>query len=1193
MSTGPTNYVKSKYSNRVVRQVPLIDYIYYDKNNPYDNRFQKWIQYNIDGGLTYISNLGYRIPSVSLIRSSGISGITNWDPNYQILNKFNYYNPSRNLCETVSLFFNIFAIQSEGLSSAGSSSNFFTDDLESTTSTSVFYTPWPDKGISLWGNAFKNFLDASNAMGITIDSFIGDYEGIPFPASNTRAVDAIRGSCLYFQSWRGLSSWNELYTYYGGQTFISASNVSSEAWNMVAYKYAGKAINDAYVPYLQQQNPNAAVANYADIDLEVLFPSYSKSTILQEDGAVVIRNGPWGNASSPVMYGFARQAAAENYPALNILTTTVSYNNPTLINPTYGGYSDSYLDKFVTYGPWFGFLMDYGQLVAAKVKNPNAPLLPWIGSPYMLGDSAQYRFIFQRPSEWLPGSSQIPAEVMHNRWNYSNISSVNQITGASFIGGSTIGYLAVSDQTANEKLLGYYYNGLTSGVTYVFSYYIDLSRGYTAGIQKIENFRKNPYSEPQGITYIQTLPVSTGPFFGTGPIDYGGACGWTRVQFKFNLPSPDPLDPMFNPTFVGSVYNNLTNNVTGPTQFYFGEPMFEIESSPENIGITMLSVDSADNDIRWHYGPPNGYGDVIKGYNPRTAFYSVRRGGNSAYFYELVTHACLRSSRALAWFNNSEFTNNADPVIRKSASWGNDLGSVKRELSLKSGFTGFMDSFTRMNETLKDVHEKIGGFTTASANTGRLNYLLPYVASGAPDTKGQTWWWRITKQPGYTLYINGITMNDVGMWLPLSGSCFAGVNVTWTEPIPPPEPNLPAPVRDFNFYGMTGLQSLVSNGFNYTRGSSGSYINSSGHVAFVGINQPRFEYDVNTKLPRGLLLEPPATNLLNWSETFATTGGIDNNWVDTNITRQSGFTSPSNLLNAIRFTANTSNATIISSKSNGIGTRSLSCWFKGISGNEQLYFTIDGGTSWTQVQNLNTSWKRFAYGPFFDGITNIHLNYIGFKLGNTNDSVEMWGVQLENTRQTSYIPTAGASASRSGDQFLMSGISFSSWFGFTYGTMVFEQTNPCEWVLAGTTTSLRLSLMSESPQYNERRSGSPFIDDYFRSSWSYPTRVMPYNTPVKWLVGWTPQGKKVACGTKVSIKKQTASPTVFPDIGALYIGVFGLSNTPLEPCNIGRLRFWNRSFDEQTIKQITSGGVTMIGWLNNGDGDPPEAIIYV
>jgi len=118
-----------------------------------------------------------------------------------------------------------------------------------------------------------------------------------------------------------------------------------------------------------------------------------------------------------------------------------------------------------------------------------------------------------------------------------------------------------------------------------------------------------------------------------------------------------------------------------------------------------------------------------------------------------------------------------------------------------------------------------------------------------------------------------------------------------------------------DFTSMTNGGQLANAGFTFTNATTTArtYINSSGLVATATTNEPRFDYDPTTRAPQGLLVEGTATNLLNWSESFATSGGASNNWADTNITRNStNNTDPANGTTALRVTASAGNGTIIS-----------------------------------------------------------------------------------------------------------------------------------------------------------------------------------------------------------------------------------------------------------------------------------------
>ena len=197
-------------------------------------------------------------------------------------------------------------------------------------------------------------------------------------------------------------------------------------------------------------------------------------------------------------------------------------------------------------------------------------------------------------------------------------------------------------------------------------------------------------------------------------------------------------------------------------------------------------------------------------------------------------------------------------------------------------------------------------------------------------------------------------------------------------------------------------------------------------------NVPRFDYD-STLAAKGLLLEAPATNLLNWSETFATTGGTNNNWADTNLTRTStNNTSPRNDATALRITASAANGTIISSAAIGTSaSRVLSVWLRRVTGTGDIQYTLDNGTGYT-TQVITSSWVRYSFPA------TTAAQRVGFRIVTSGNAIEIWGAQLETEVSTSYIPTGAGQVTRAVDTAIIAaGSNFSSWYtGGTTGTFV-------------------------------------------------------------------------------------------------------------------------------------------------------------
>jgi hypothetical protein len=205
---------------------------------------------------------------------------------------------------------------------------------------------------------------------------------------------------------------------------------------------------------------------------------------------------------------------------------------------------------------------------------------------------------------------------------------------------------------------------------------------------------------------------------------------------------------------------------------------------------------------------------------------------------------------------------------------------------------------------------------------------------------------------------------------------------------------------------------VLDSRFTFTRASTtATYINSSGNVATAGTNVPRFDHDPTTSAPNGLLIEGQATNLLNWSASFATSGGTNNNWADTNITRSSLGFDPTGVTAAIAFSASAGNATIISSAAIGTSAaRTFSVWLRRVSGTGNIQYTQNNGTNWT-TQAITSTWTRYWFTHTVD-------HRVGIRIVTSGDVIEMWGAQLETgslSGASSYIPTGASQVTRNAD----------------------------------------------------------------------------------------------------------------------------------------------------------------------------------
>ena len=224
----------------------------------------------------------------------------------------------------------------------------------------------------------------------------------------------------------------------------------------------------------------------------------------------------------------------------------------------------------------------------------------------------------------------------------------------------------------------------------------------------------------------------------------------------------------------------------------------------------------------------------------------------------------------------------------------------------------------------------------------------------------------------------------------------------------------------------------------FVRASTATYFDSAGLVKSAANNVPRFDYDPATLMLRGLLVEETRTNLLNWSQTFATSGGTQNNWVDSaSLQRVSTTrTSPDGTGNALEIKANAADQTIISSAAAGTSAqRVFSVSLKRVTGTGDIQYTLDNGATWT-TQAITTSWVRYTFAATTAN------QQVGIRIRTDGDVIQIWGAQLEaGACPSSYIPTTSTTAQRQAD--IATVTTLSPWYNATEGTLFVQFIEPC------------------------------------------------------------------------------------------------------------------------------------------------------
>lgn len=354
----------------------------------------------------------------------------------------------------------------------------------------------------------------------------------------------------------------------------------------------------------------------------------------------------------------------------------------------------------------------------------------------------------------------------------------------------------------------------------------------------------------------------------------------------------------------------------------------------------------------------------------------------------------------------------------------------------------------------------------------------------------------------------------------------------------------------------------------FTRSGTATFINASGVVATASTNTPRFDYDPTTGSPRGLLIEGTATNLLNWSESFATSGGTNNNWADTNITRNStNNADPANGTTALRVTASAGNGTIISTAAIGTSAqRAFSIWLRRVSGTGNIQYTLDNGSTYT-TQAITSSWVRYTFAA------TTAAQHVGIRIVTSGDSIELWGAQLEaSSGASSYIPTGANQGTRNPDYCVMDGISsfFTSQSSLTMlidATPRFQSGFPALWRLTDVGGGNGYELYYTSSGANNTYATKVSVgfagsgESNFANSIAQDTRqIMGY--AIASGVGFRSRN-----GVSASAQIPTSLPSAA--LTRLGIGSSGLSSSP-STAHIRRIKYWPYAMTQDQLNGVTT-----------------------
>jgi hypothetical protein len=410
-----------------------------------------------------------------------------------------------------------------------------------------------------------------------------------------------------------------------------------------------------------------------------------------------------------------------------------NWNTPGLTTAmSSGGKGSYYYDSYRGLTSWNDWLISYGATIAnvmgANDADGNAKIYEGWSSgklDFAVWDMINRAHELRALDAIFEGTTAYYPNAVLAEYEWSYITDGNPIDGPANIAG-------------NPDFWQYYFGNASAPQLYGWMSGIVVNSGICGS---------NP-------SYLYFAPNSAG---GAGPPNFGLAPGDTRPQ-----------------------KNAWTSFVMGL------QAVRSSKRARPNLQITpwIASVKFPGQDAQYPGGsadrPQIGFADINVGYNAQQGLTLNVAGGNSAYYYEMIRHAALSGVKGFLYWNTSSFID-----YRIDSDPNSTVNSSLVKFANNQGGTYFIEDMQNLNSVLNDVNDKLGGFTLTTADTSRISWLAPYLASGAPGPNGVTWWWRITTNPGNTTFVNGQTLsvannNIVGTWVSTTGPTLAGISITYT-----------------------------------------------------------------------------------------------------------------------------------------------------------------------------------------------------------------------------------------------------------------------------------------------------------------------------------------------------------------------------------------------------------------------------
>lgn len=283
---------------------------------------------------------------------------------------------------------------------------------------------------------------------------------------------------------------------------------------------------------------------------------------------------------------------------------------------------------------------------------------------------------------------------------------------------------------------------------------------------------------------------------------------------------------------------------------------------------------------------------------------------------------------------------------------------------------------------------------------------------------------------------------------------------------------LPRMALDFT---TASLDSRVT----FTRsGNTATVTNSSGLIAPINADLPRFDFDPTTLVCKGLLIEEARTNLVLQSQAFDQAA-----WSKSSVTvTADAAVSPDGTSNADLITATAADCVIYQIFAVSIATAYTFSFYAKAAVNTNISILIDTSGAGSYVVTpitITTAWTRFVIPFTTTGVSSIVL-IGGSATFSSPEAFYAYGAQLEaGAFATSYIPTTASQVTRTADVAVMTSTNFSSWYNASEGAF-----------LASAVTSRQVAIGATAIISANDTTSANYLNCFFRAAGSLGANII-------------------------------------------------------------------------------------------------------